>query len=255
LVRTDLEALVADSQDARRGIEVRKVASGYKMFTKAEHHDAVRRFVKSLRPKLKLSLPALETLAVIAYKQPVTVPEIQAVRGVSASGTIHTLLQHKLVTTAGRKAVIGRPMLYKTTKEFLVQFGLNDVAELPDLKEFEELSRAAFGDEETAAPTVESGQNGLAASGELAGTDEPASVENSENVESDESVQRSMEASEGSQRRAAEAELDDAEDAAESSEPPQAAMAAAVGRAAVDASDTPAGVEEEDPEDESDESR
>jgi len=158
MVEADLEALMADHRTAGRGIEIRKVAKGDKMFTKAEHHEAVRRFVKTLRPKLRLSLPALETLSVIAYKQPVTVPEIQAVRGVNVSGTIHTLLSHKLITTAGRKAVIGRPMLYKTTKEFLVQFGLNDVSELPDLKELEELSRAALGEseEETDEPRAES---------------------------------------------------------------------------------------------------
>lgn len=144
----DLATLVESTARADRGIEIRRVAGGYKMFTKAEHHDAVRKFVKTIRPKLKLSLPALETLAVIAYKQPVTLPEIQAVRGVNASGVIHTLLKYKLVATAGRKKVIGKPMMYKTTREFLVQFGLDDVSELPNLKELEELSRAAFGEEE-----------------------------------------------------------------------------------------------------------
>jgi segregation and condensation protein B len=118
------------------------------MFTKPEHHEAVRGFVKTLKPKLKLSLPALETLAVIAYKQPVTIPEIQAIRGVNVAGVISTLLNRKLISTAGRKKVIGKPMLYKTTKEFLLQFGLADVSELPNLKELEELSRAAFGEGE-----------------------------------------------------------------------------------------------------------
>lgn len=151
ILTEDLARLVESTAKADRGVEVRKVAGGYKMFTKAEHHEAVRKFVKTLRPKLKLSLPALETLAVIAYKQPVTMPEIQAVRGVNASGVIHTLLKHKLVATAGRKKVIGKPMMYKTTREFLVQFGLDDVSELPNLKELEELSRAAFGDEDEEA--------------------------------------------------------------------------------------------------------
>jgi segregation and condensation protein B len=154
LVQADLEQLAVETQAATRGIEVRKVAGGYKMFTKAEHHDSIRQFVKTLRPKLRLSLPALETLAVIAYKQPVTVPEIQAIRGVNAGGVIHTLLNHKLITTAGRKKVIGRPMQYKTTKEFLVQFGLNDLSELPNLKELEELSRAALGEGEEPEPPV-----------------------------------------------------------------------------------------------------
>lgn len=148
IVEADLARLVEQYGAPHRGVEVRKVAGGYRMYTKAEHHEAVRGFVKTLQPHLKLSKPAFETLAVIAYKQPITVPEIQAIRGVNASGTIHTLLKHKLITSAGRKKVIGKPMMYKTTREFLVQFGLDDLTELPNLKEFEELSRAALGDEE-----------------------------------------------------------------------------------------------------------
>jgi segregation and condensation protein B len=91
-----------------------------------------------------LSLPALETLAVIAYKQPVTVPEISEIRGVDAGGVIATLLDRKLITTAGRKAVIGRPILYKTSKEFLLRFGLKDVHELPSMEEFEKLLAESF---------------------------------------------------------------------------------------------------------------
>jgi segregation and condensation protein B len=124
-------------------LEIKQVAGGYKMATKPQHHEAVRLFVKSLRPPVKLSLAALETVAVIAYRQPVTIPEIQAVRGVNATAVIKTLLEKKLVTTAGRKEVMGRPILYRTTREFLVQFGLNDLSELPSLKEFEELNKAA----------------------------------------------------------------------------------------------------------------
>ncbi|MEZ5393202.1 MAG: SMC-Scp complex subunit ScpB [Bryobacterales bacterium] len=144
IVEADLDRLVQQYTVAQRGVEVRKVAGGYRMYTKAEHHEAVRGFVKTLQAKLKLSKPAFETLAVIAYKQPITVPEIQAIRGVNASGTIHTLLKHKLITSAGRKKVIGKPMMYKTTREFLVQFGLDDLGELPTLKEFEEQSRARW---------------------------------------------------------------------------------------------------------------
>ncbi len=154
LVTGDLERLVASYAAADRGIEIRAVAAGYKMYTKPQHHEAVKEFVKTLRPKLRLSLPALETLAVIAYKQPVTVPEIQAVRGVNVAGVIHTLLKYRLISTAGRKKVIGRPMQYKSTKDFLVQFGLNDLSELPSLKEMEELSRAALG-EDSIEPAVE----------------------------------------------------------------------------------------------------
>ena len=128
------------------GIEVREIAGGYKMFTKPEHHETVRRFVKELTPPLKLSMAALETLATVAYRQPITLPEIQQIRGVDASGAVKTLLDRKLVTTSGRKNVIGRPILYRTTKEFLLQFGLSRVDELPSIEEFEELARAALGD-------------------------------------------------------------------------------------------------------------
>ena len=126
------------------GIEIRQVAGGYRMSTKPEQHDLVRAFAKSLKPPIRLSLPALETLAVIAYKQPVTVPEISEIRGVDSSGVIATLLDRKLITTAGRKAVIGRPILYKTTKEFLLRFGLKDVNELPSMEEFEKLVAESF---------------------------------------------------------------------------------------------------------------
>src|SRR6202166_322590 len=155
-----LEHLVAEFDRPEHGVTIREVAGGYKMATKAEHHERVRAFVKSLRPPLKLSLPALETLAVIAYKQPVTAPEILEIRGVQGAGVLKTLLDRKLIAAAGRKNVIGKPILYKTTKEFLMQFGLNDLAELPSLKEFEELRRMAFADSEPAAaaePTVKAG--------------------------------------------------------------------------------------------------
>jgi len=130
-----------------RGIEVRKVAGGYRFNTKVQHHDALRRFVKSLQPPVRLTLSALETLAVIAYKQPVTVPEISEIRGVNAAGVIQTLLDRKLITTAGRKAALGRPILYRTSKEFLIRFGLSEIDELPSLKEFEQLAKAALGED------------------------------------------------------------------------------------------------------------
>jgi segregation and condensation protein B len=143
-VRAVLEELVADYSSPDRGIEVRQVAGGYRISTKPEQHDSVRAFAKSLKPPIRLSLPALETLAVIAYKQPATVPEISEIRGVDSSGVIATLLDRKLITTAGRKAVIGRPILYKTTKEFLMRFGLKDVGELPSMEEFEKLVAESF---------------------------------------------------------------------------------------------------------------
>jgi len=143
-VRAALEELVADYSGPDHGIEMRQVAGGYRMSTKPEQHEMVRSFAKSLKPPVRLSLPALETLAVIAYKQPATVPEINEIRGVDSGGVIATLLDRKLITTAGRKQVIGRPILYKTTKEFLMRFGLKDVNELPSMEEFEKLVAESF---------------------------------------------------------------------------------------------------------------
>src|SRR6202795_2606915 len=143
-LRATLEELIADYSGADHGIEIRQVAGGYRISTKPEQHDVVRAFAKSLKPPFRLSLPALETLAVIAYKQPVTVPEISEIRGVDSSGVIATLLDRKLITTAGRKAVVGRPILYRSTKEFLLRFGLKDVTELPSMEEFEKLVAESF---------------------------------------------------------------------------------------------------------------
>jgi segregation and condensation protein B len=143
-IRAALEELIANYSAADHGIEIRQVAGGYRMSTKPEQHDVVRAFAKSLKPPFRLSLPALETLAVIAYKQPVTVPEISEIRGVDSGGVIATLLDRKLITTAGRKAVIGRPILYKTSKDFLLRFGLKDINELPSMEEFEKLLAESF---------------------------------------------------------------------------------------------------------------
>jgi len=152
LVRAALDELVASYAAEERGVEIRAVAGGFKYYTKPQHHDVVRRFIKSLRPPLRLTMPALETLAVIAYKQPVTGPEVQEIRGVNCAGVLKTLLEKRLITTAGRKAVLGRPILYRTSKDFLMRFGLSDVDELPSLKEFEQLARAALGADEGIAP-------------------------------------------------------------------------------------------------------
>jgi segregation and condensation protein B len=147
-VKRLLDELVADYGKPDRGLSVREVAGGYKMATKPEHHEAVRAFVKKLTPPLKLSLAALETLAVVAYKQPVTAPEIMEIRGVQGAGVLKTLLDRKLISESGRKNVVGKPILYKTTKDFLVQFGLKDLSELPTLKEFEELGRMEIAEPE-----------------------------------------------------------------------------------------------------------
>ena len=187
VARAALDLLVASYQTDERGIEVRKVAGGWKFYTKPQHHDVVRKFIKSLQPPLRLTMPALETLAVIAYKQPVTVPEINEIRGVHVGGVIKTLLEKRLITTAGRKEVIGRPILYRTSKQFMMRFGLSDLGsiqsllnylqvrgrvtvgghfsdldELPSLKEFEQLAQAALGSDAGIAPVEPEG--GAAAS-------------------------------------------------------------------------------------------
>jgi segregation and condensation protein B len=159
-IQAILDDLTADYAKPDRGLSIREVAGGFKMATKPEHHEDIRAFVKNLKPPLKLSLAALETLAVIAYKQPITAPEIMEIRGVQGAGVLKTLLDRKLIATAGRKNVIGKPILYRTTREFLLQFGLKDLAELPTLKEFEELGRLALTDAEAdpgEAPVQEPG--------------------------------------------------------------------------------------------------
>jgi segregation and condensation protein B len=185
-----LNELIADYANSERGMEIREIAGGYRMATKPEYHDAVRGFVKSLKPPMKLSLQALETLAVIAYKQPVTAPEVSEIRGVDSGGVLGGLVSRKLITTAGRKPVIGRPILYKTTKEFLLRFGLKDVNDLPSMEEFEKmagelaeseaegeaqdvinLSSEAATPAEEASP-VEAGQPSAESSEEVAATSE-----------------------------------------------------------------------------------
>ncbi len=168
-----LGELIAEYDADGRGIEIREVAGGYRMATKPEFHDAVRSFVKSLKPPLKLSLPALETLAVIAYKQPVTAPEVNEIRGVDSSGVFGSLLARKLIVTAGRKPVIGRPILYKTTREFLLRFGLKDVSELPSMDEFEKMAASELDETEPVREEAEAG-------GEVAEFNSDPSVEQDE---------------------------------------------------------------------------
>src|SRR5229473_2135899 len=194
-VRSSLEELAGEYGGPDHGIEIRQVAGGYRMSTKPEQHEVVRSFAKSLKPPIRLSLPALETLAVIAYKQPATVPEINEIRGVDSGGVIATLLDRKLITTAGRKQVIGRPILYKTTKEFLMRFGLKDVSELPSMEEFEKLVAESFQGEliplpdagtgadkaisaETALTRVESDPEAADSEGELASAESHPAGEN-----------------------------------------------------------------------------
>jgi len=150
VIRQLLDELIAEYAVDGRGVEVREIAGGYRMATKPEYHEAVRSFIKGQKPPLKLSLPALETLAVIAYKQPVTAPEVNEIRGVDSSGVFGSLLARKLIVTAGRKPVIGRPILYKTTREFLLRFGLKDVSELPSMEEFEKIAASELEETEIA---------------------------------------------------------------------------------------------------------
>ena len=195
VVQAALDELVASYATEERGIEIRAVAGGYKMYTKPQHHDVVRRFIKSLRPPLRLTMPALETLAVIAYKQPVTAPEIGEIRSVNTSGVLKTLLDKRLITTAGRKEVIGRPILYKTSKEFLMRFGLSDLEELPSLKEFEALAREALGSDEGVAPSESSDERVLDTAQDVAATNGDA-IPQATTTASDEVVPESKASSE-----------------------------------------------------------
>jgi segregation and condensation protein B len=184
-VRAALEELVADYYSPDHGIEIRQVAGGYRMSTKPEQHEVVRGFAKSLKPPIRLSLPALETLAVIAYKQPVTVPEISEIRGVDSGGVIATLLDRKLITTAGRKQVIGRPILYKTTKEFLMRFGLKDVNELPSMEEFEKLVAESFQSELIPAEAAAADTSEISSESVPTANDEAAATDQTEQITED----------------------------------------------------------------------
>jgi segregation and condensation protein B len=186
ILRIVLDDLIAEYAQDSRGIEIREIAGGFRMGTKPEIHDAVRAFVKSLKPPMKLSLPALETLAVIAYKQPVTAPEVGEVRGVDSAGVLGSLLSRKLIATAGRKQVIGRPILYKTTREFLLRFGLKDLNELPSMEEFEKMAALELSEESVDEDATEQ-------SGDLFAEAEPDSTAASEENEPEEPVRTSEE--------------------------------------------------------------
>lgn len=138
-VRAALEELMHEYERRAGGLEIREIAGGYRISTRPEHHEFIRKYLKS-KPNARLSLPALETLAVIAYKQPITIPEILEIRGVSSTSAIKTLLEKRLIVTKGRKETVGRPMMYGTSKEFLLQFGLRDLSELPSIEDFEDLA-------------------------------------------------------------------------------------------------------------------
>jgi len=190
ILRQVLDELIAEYASDDRGVEIREIAGGFRMATKPECHDVVRAFVKSLKPALRLSLPALETLAVIAYKQPVTAPEVNEIRGVDSSGVFGSLLSRKLIATAGRKPVIGRPILYKTTKEFLMRFGLKDISELPSMEEFEKMAAIELEEPEIAdrAETMPELQEDLSVEQDLyaeQASNDSESIESGENAEAE----------------------------------------------------------------------
>lgn len=137
-LQTILDALVSRVDTMQGAFEIREVAGGFRITTCAEHHEIIRKYFKT-KPSAKLSLAALETLSVIAYRQPVTLPEIAEIRGVRATSTISTLLKKRLIEIRGRKKVVGRPIMYGTTKDFLIHFGLKNISELPTLEELEEI--------------------------------------------------------------------------------------------------------------------
>ena len=139
-IEAAVEELKQEYEEREGGLQLREIAGGWQISTRTEYHEEIRRFLKT-RPSAKLSLAALETLAVIAYKQPVTVPEILEIRGVQSASAIKTLLDKKLITAKGRKEPVGRPMMYGTSKDFLLQFGLKDLSELPSIEDFEDLAQ------------------------------------------------------------------------------------------------------------------
>lgn len=137
-IEAAVEQLKQEYEDRAGGLQLREIAGGWQISTRTEYHEEVRKFLKT-RPSAKLSLAALETLAVIAYKQPVTIPEILEIRGVQSASAIKTLLEKRLIVTKGHKETVGRPMMYGTSKDFLLQFGLKDLTELPSIEDFEDL--------------------------------------------------------------------------------------------------------------------
>jgi len=142
-IQAAVEELQKEYEERGGGLQIREIAGGWQIATRTEYHEEVRRFLKT-RPSAKLSLAALETLAVIAYKQPVTVPEILEIRGVQSASAIKTLLEKRLIVTKGHKETVGRPMLYGTSKDFLIQFGLKDLSDLPSIEDFEDLAGASL---------------------------------------------------------------------------------------------------------------
>ena len=139
IIESAIEELKNEFERREGGLQLREIAGGWQISTRTEFHEEIRKFLKT-RPNAKLSLAALETLAVIAYKQPATIPEILEIRGVQSASAIKTLLDKRLIVAKGRKETVGRPMLYGTSKDFLIQFGLKDLSELPSIEDFDDLA-------------------------------------------------------------------------------------------------------------------
>jgi segregation and condensation protein B len=151
-IRNAVGALGAEYSQGGRGLTIEEVAGGYQLRTRKEFAPHIRKLLAGKPPRLSRSL--LETVAIIAYRQPVTRPEIEEVRGVDCGGVLETLLERRLIRIAGRKEAPGRPMIYATTAEFLEVFGLKDLDSLPDLKEFQEIERARIEAESEGVETV-----------------------------------------------------------------------------------------------------
>lgn len=156
-IRAAVEELAKEYDERQGGLQIREIAGGYQIGTRTEHHEEIRQFLKT-RPSAKLSLASLETLAVIAYKQPVTVPEILEIRGVQSASAIKTLLDKRLIVAKGRKETVGKPIQYGTSKDFLMQFGMKDLTELPNIEDFEDFAVSSVEVTEDAAESEDAGQ-------------------------------------------------------------------------------------------------
>jgi len=173
LIRPAIEQLNELYGKEGRGLQLVEVAGGFQITTRPEFHEVVSRLLSSPKPA-RLSLQALETLAVIAYRQPITVPELLDLRGVRSASVVRTLLEKKLVRIVGRKPVVGRPLLYGTTREFMLRFGLKDLRDLPQLKDMSEV----FGDEVALQLEVPEGmEDAVPGGGEVIVAGEPAAGE------------------------------------------------------------------------------
>ncbi len=222
--KEDVEAALALlKQDYERpgGLQLVEVAGGYQIVTRPELHEYVRRLFHE-RTSQKLSVQSLETLAVIAYKQPVTAPEISEIRGVNTSGVLNTLIERKLIKIVGRKAVVGKPFMYATTREFLDKFGLNDISDLPKVEDLADVlgfDPPSLDSEPTATPLAFDFDSSSDAGSMESGAAEEAGAENAnaEEASADETSvdETSVEAKNVEEAVVAEASADESGDDAD----------------------------------------